>query len=271
MNTNDINELVSVVIPTCDRGDLFYRALRSVIEQTYPNIEIIIVDDGSTRKVDISLVDFKERSFILKRNEKKQGGAISRNLGAKCSSGKYICFLDDDDYYYADKIFVLMKELIDNNNVDVVFGRLDKKSEPNRIVDTSCISSEGFIFNKRFVRFMHTNTSLYRKDKFDLIKFDEELSKFQDTQLHIESIKYLNCKYIDKSVAYWNDNHGMGQITSMSGKENHMRHIQNYLKLINNLRSRKSISFSYSLYMRMKFIYKIILFVKSFHILPDIR
>jgi glycosyltransferase involved in cell wall biosynthesis len=87
--------LVSVVIPTYNRCDFLNNAILSVLEQTYQNIEIIVVDDGSTDNTAMMLKKFEKKIIYIK---KKNGGLGSaRNTGMKYSKGKYVALMDSDD------------------------------------------------------------------------------------------------------------------------------------------------------------------------------
>lgn len=95
------NILFSIIIPTYNRSQLIGKAIQSVIDQTYDNWEMIIVDDGSTDNTSElvrSYNDNRIRYFYKEHGEK----SIARNFGIDISSGLYISFLDDDDYYIPD-------------------------------------------------------------------------------------------------------------------------------------------------------------------------
>jgi len=93
---------VSVIIPAYNNADLTVRTVESVLRQTYKNIEIIVVDDGSTDNTKLKLVPYTGK---IKYVYKKNGGACSaRNLGIRLSTGEYIGFLDCDDIYLPKKI-----------------------------------------------------------------------------------------------------------------------------------------------------------------------
>jgi len=104
---------VSIVIPTYNRFKYLLNAIESCLNQTYKNIEIIIVNDCSTQK-EYYEYDFKKLSdkiiiINLDKNSKEiygkvAGGGNSRNIGMDKASGKYIAFLDDDDYFLPSKI-----------------------------------------------------------------------------------------------------------------------------------------------------------------------
>ena len=114
-----MNPLVSVIIPcyNCDRW--ISEAINSTLAQTYPNIEIIVVDDGSTDSSLEIIKSYSDRvNWITGSN---QGGNVARNRGFKLSKGKYIQWLDADDYLLPDKIENQV-QFLEHNNYDVVYG-----------------------------------------------------------------------------------------------------------------------------------------------------
>ncbi|MGL5964947.1 MAG: glycosyltransferase family 2 protein, partial [Fusobacteriaceae bacterium] len=105
-----MSDLVSVIMPTYKRSVFLERALLSLINQTYKNIEIVVVDDNAehledrekTKKV---LEKYKDSAkIVVVENKINLGGSLSRNEGINVSTGKYITFLDDDDEYELNKI-----------------------------------------------------------------------------------------------------------------------------------------------------------------------
>ena len=103
-STKNFSEtLVSVVIPAYNAEGYILRAIESVLSQTHKNIEIIVVDDGSTDKTS-SLVMNRNEAAIRIINQENQGIAEARNTGMNFATGKFICFLDSDDIFYPDKI-----------------------------------------------------------------------------------------------------------------------------------------------------------------------
>lgn len=101
-----INDLVSVVIPTQNRSEVLKRAVNSALNQTYKNIEVIVVSDNSTDSTDEVMEKIKREFnnvFYFSYSPSK-GGNYARNLGISHSKGKYIAFLDDDDEWLPEKI-----------------------------------------------------------------------------------------------------------------------------------------------------------------------
>jgi glycosyltransferase involved in cell wall biosynthesis len=94
--------LVSVIIPTYNRGALIGRAIDSVRAQTYPNIEIIVVDDGSTDDTQDRLRQYGDGVRVV--SQENAGPAAARNKGIAQARGEYIAFLDSDDYWLQGKL-----------------------------------------------------------------------------------------------------------------------------------------------------------------------
>lgn len=107
--------LVSAIITTKNRADLLPRALDSVLHQTYPNLEIIVVDDGSDDETPQIIKQYqKDHPIISIRNEISLGANKSRNLGIEKAQGEFVAGLDDDDEWHPDRISILLKHY-DNN------------------------------------------------------------------------------------------------------------------------------------------------------------
>ena len=102
---NHLGNTVSVVIPTHNRAYILPRAVRSVLGQTYPIHEIVIVDDGSTDDTDSVVWQFQRQYSQVKHFKiPKSGAQAARNEGIRQATGTWIAFLDSDDEYLSDKI-----------------------------------------------------------------------------------------------------------------------------------------------------------------------
>lgn len=116
-----MNKLVSVVITTYGRTDSLSRAIESVLQQTYPNYEIVVVDDNRELKLKKEVAEivssFNNEKIKLVCNTRNLGGALSRNEGINASKGEYVSFLDDDDEYMSTRLEkqVALFESLDDN------------------------------------------------------------------------------------------------------------------------------------------------------------
>lgn len=120
-----MTEKVSVIIPTYNRERTILRALQSVLEQTYSNIEVLVIDDGSTDSTaDIvnSISDKRMKYIVL---EKNGGPSNARNVGVEMASGEWIAFQDSDDSWHIDKLEVQMayaKEHLDYSMIYCMYN-----------------------------------------------------------------------------------------------------------------------------------------------------
>ena len=121
------NDLVSILIPTYKRTDKLKKSIKSALNQTYENIEIIVIDDNDPETLDREkneiLMDQMKKEYkniVYIKHEKNKNGAAARNTGIKKAKGKYIAFLDDDDEFFKQKIEIQYKYLKENPNFKAV-------------------------------------------------------------------------------------------------------------------------------------------------------
>lgn len=89
--------LVSVIIPTYNRKETISRSIQSVLNQTYENIEVIVVDDGSTDGTKEYVLEKYIDAVVYVENQRKKGPSGARNYGVQIANGEYIAFQDSDD------------------------------------------------------------------------------------------------------------------------------------------------------------------------------
>ena len=116
--------LVSVIVPTYNRADFLCQAIESVLAQTHTNIELHVVDDGSTDESGKILKSYSTDKRIHTYFQENSGQAVARNLGVQHAKGEYICFLDSDNVWLPDKIERQLEIFERNPSVDVVYGDL---------------------------------------------------------------------------------------------------------------------------------------------------
>lgn len=125
--------LVSVIIPTYNRGQLILDSVNSVLNQTYKNIELIVVDDCSTdgtKEIIESIKDFRIKYIKL---GKKSGACVARNKGIEKSTGEFIAFNDSDDLWLPEKINSQL-DFLNKNNADVALCKMECRTPENKFI-----------------------------------------------------------------------------------------------------------------------------------------
>lgn len=127
--------LVSVIITTYNRPYMLDRAIKSALNQSYENIEVVVVDDNNPesvgRRETESLMRDYENTLNVKyvKHNKNMNGATARNTGIKNSSGEIISFLDDDDWYHSEKIKKQVHYLLEHSEFDAVYCGWNKNNK----------------------------------------------------------------------------------------------------------------------------------------------
>jgi GT2 family glycosyltransferase len=111
---------ISVVIPTFNRSGLLVEAIESVLRQTHPAREIIVIDDGSTDDTPQALARFGPR--VTCQRQQNSGQAVARNLGIKLASGDFVAFLDSDDLWVERRLELQLAALTRQPQLDFLFG-----------------------------------------------------------------------------------------------------------------------------------------------------
>ena len=114
--------LVSIITPTFNRSDFIEQAVNSVLEQSYPNFELFIVDDGSTDDTKSRLESALEDPRVHYFYQPNQGQSVARNLALSHASGDLICFLDSDNYWPEHKLENQITLIAEHPDADVVYG-----------------------------------------------------------------------------------------------------------------------------------------------------
>ena len=140
---------VSVVIPTYNRGKYIAATINTVLNQTYKDFEIIVIDDGSTDDTQRELEQFGGKIKIITQPNSER--AVSRNNGVKNSTGAYIAFLDSDDLWSPDKLEKQVEVLDNLKDIVLVYGqsyRINNKGEQIKTAQRQMQGFSGNVFKK---------------------------------------------------------------------------------------------------------------------------
>lgn len=129
-----MGEKISVIVPIYNVEDYLHRCIDSIINQTYTNLEIILVDDGSPDNCPIICDEYAKKDSRIRVVHKKNGGlSDARNAGIDIATGEYIMFIDSDDFVDIEMMESMMKNMIDNK-VDMVVCNIKYVYEDREVV-----------------------------------------------------------------------------------------------------------------------------------------
>ena len=201
--------LVSVVIPTYKRPELVKRAVKSVLNQTYENTEIIVVNDSP--ETDISEIEQIDERVQLINHQENKGACEARNTGIENAKGKYIGLLDDDDEYLPDKLEKQVKQFQElGEEYGLVYGGVELV-ENGEVVGEKIRSGRKIFSRKRrgqvYKELLRGNmipspTVLVRKEAFEKAGlFDPGFESAQDLDMWIRIAKHYKIGKLDEAIA----------------------------------------------------------------------
>ena len=197
------NPQVTIILPTYNRAQYLERAIKSVIDQTFMNWELIIWDDGSTDDTKAIVTSYPDKR-IRYYSDQNHGVAFARNRASEKASSKFIAFLDSDDQWFPNKLSIQMTAMQENPDLDFLFTNfmnvnIQKKTEDIEFKQySSVMDSLGIeeryngikIVKDRFleclakVNFIATDTVLLKRELLEKIGgFNETLRNSEDFEL----------------------------------------------------------------------------------------
>lgn len=196
--------LVSIIVPVYNVEKYLEKCIESIINQSYKNIEIILVDDGSQDKSSKICDEYKLKDNRIITIHKKNGGvSTARNIGLKKAKGKYIQFIDSDDYIEKNMVEVLVKSL-DNTEYDLAICGIRTFCKDKRLSEEKLDLEKKVYSFEQYLDILHKVklglicgspvNKLYINSiiKSNSIKFMENISYAEDFMFNMEYLKYVN-------------------------------------------------------------------------------
>lgn len=205
------NPKVSVIIPVYNREHLIQRSINSVLNQTYKNIEVIVIDDASTDETKKRVLEIKDERIKYFKSDSNQGPSSSRNRGIASSTGELIAFQDSDDEWLPRKLEKQIEKLVESSN--------DTAAVYCRMVFIDCktggkkMSFEVRNFNEYYrngssIQTPSMVTVLIKKTVLDeLGYFDERIKVGEDTELAMRVSKKYSYVFVDEPLVMVTRNH----------------------------------------------------------------
>jgi teichuronic acid biosynthesis glycosyltransferase TuaG len=202
-NLNDKEEIVfSIIVPCFNAENTIHRTLLSIKKQTYEYFEVIIINDGSTDLSHEIINKFLaiDHRFVCLKNIKNKGLALTRNAGLKFAKGKYICFLDADDWWPSNKLEIFSKYF--NQGYDVLFSNYVKvyPSGKKKVIKVlRHLNYKSFFYRNP----IPLSSSAYKVSSFGKVRFDN-ITYSEDWIFWISLFKRkINSFGIDKSLMFY--------------------------------------------------------------------
>jgi len=178
--------LVSVIIPTRNRATLLSKAISSVLSQTYPNFELIVIDDGSTDTTPEMVNAFKDRRIVYLRYEKgPRGPNFARNIGLSRASGDIITFLDDDDEFLSDALQTIVDAFFEAREHGAKILLFDSIcAETNELAGKGLRRKKGAVKYKDILcKAIGDFQTAFDKEAFREIRFEDDIMGFESVTL----------------------------------------------------------------------------------------
>lgn len=205
--------LVSIVVRTNQRPEMLKEALTTIKNQTYRNIEIIVVEDGFPKSKELVENNFKSLNIKYYATNEKVGRTKLANIGLALATGEYFSFLDDDDLLYADHIEVLVTSLINSRSYKIAYSIAFET--PTKLVSMNpyiyeevCYSIEfNSKFNKQLLliqNYFPIQSVLFSKEIYDeLGGMDESLEVLEDWDFWLKISTKYEFLYIEKITSLY--------------------------------------------------------------------
>lgn len=206
----EYNELISVIVPVYNVEEHLEKCINSILAQTYDNLEIVIVNDGSTDNSAEIIKKFKKSDSRIKTYSQANAGlSAARNTGIKNSNGRLLSFVDSDDYLHPRLLEILYHNLNDtNSDISVCDVYWIKENEsPNEYIENNISVYEGKevlhkMIRDDFISVVAWN-KLYRRELFEEIRYPVGKLHEDEFVIHLILSKCSKSVYTDAKLYYY--------------------------------------------------------------------
>lgn len=230
-------EKVSVIMPVYNGEKYIKQAINSVLDQSYRDIELLVIDDGSTDSTSVlihKLIEDNKHFDIKYLYQENKGPSFARNVGIENAKGKYIALLDSDDYYHYDKIYKHVKCLLDNPSIDIVYGDLTIVNSENQIQNIlkAEMPSENrnlFLASMLFRQFIPGPATLIgKRECFINNPYNPDIIHAEDYDLTIRLAMKYKFAYVPEGIYYCRRH-------DMNLSNNHMAQLQSEVEIVKKI------------------------------------
>ena len=197
-----MNDLISIITPAHNTGKFISATIQSVLHQTYPNWEMLIVDDDSTDDTAQLVASFHDSRLVYIKNERNSGAAYSRNKALRMAKGRWIAFLDSDDLWHPQK---LERQLafMENGGFEFSYTCYSEIDEENRPLGKTVFGPK-IITKQKMLDYCWPGclTVMYDAKALGLIQI-ADLKKNNDYAMWLQLSKKADCHLLQENLALY--------------------------------------------------------------------
>lgn len=183
-----VDGLVSIIMPSWNTANFIAESIQSVLNQTYTNWELLIVDDCSTDNTDEVVASFNDNRIKYFHNEKNSGAALTRNKAMREAQGEWIAFLDSDDLWVPNKLEHQIKFMKENGYFFsyTEYEKIDEEDKPLNIY----VTGPGKVNKRKMYNYDYIGqlTMMYSAKEFGLIQI-KDIKKNNDYAIRLQLYK----------------------------------------------------------------------------------
>ncbi len=197
--SNDSN--VSIVLPTYNRSNMLRGSIKSCLNQSYQNLELIVIDDGSTDETQKIVEEFiKLDSRVRYFKKKNEGLPVALNYGFERAEGEFFTWTSDDNYFREDAIDIMIKQLRANQKYKLVYCNYTLIDENDNKLDKVSRKDASFITTEPTVGACF----LYHAECAKIVgKYNPDWKLVEDAEFFVRFAKLFPCKLIDDAYPYF--------------------------------------------------------------------
>ncbi len=197
-----VDGLVSVIMPSWNTAEYIGDSIQSVLNQTYSNWELLIVDDCSSDNTDEVVKSFQDERIIYLKNETNSGAALTRNRALREAKGEWIAFLDSDDLWSPQKLEHQISFMKENGYVFSYheYEKIDEQSNPLHIY----VSGPDCVTKRKMYHYGYPGclTFMYSAKEMGLIQI-KDIKKNNDYAILLKLCKKADCYLLKKNLAQY--------------------------------------------------------------------
>ena len=213
MRYND-HPSVSVILPTYNRAACLNRSIDSVLNQSFAEFELIVVDDGSTDETESLVASYGDSRVVYVRLQQNRGLSAARNAGLERARGRFLAFQDSDDEWYSNKLEVGLKAFANNPQASVVYSDMIRRSKDGREkYMKSPEINRGRLINPETgfwqPYMLAMQPCLIRRSRIENLRFDESFHFFEDLDFHLSLGMDNDYVHIKQPSVIYNESDGL--------------------------------------------------------------